>query len=75
MLFGWLYSSLETNIASELMGYSISKLLWDAIRDLFAIKTRANMIYYKREFVKMQKENLKIEEDLKATRIFRTTLL
>lgn len=65
MLLGWFYSSIETYIASKLIGNSTSKLLWEGIRDLFAVKTRANIIYYKREFVKMQKGNLKMKEYLK----------
>lgn len=48
------------------MGHSISKLLWNGIWDLFAVKTRANIIYYKRKFVKIQKTNLKMEEYLKS---------
>lgn len=66
MLLGWLYSSIKTNLASQLMGHSTSKLLWEGIRNFFAVKSRANIIYYKREFVKMQKGNLKMEEYLKT---------
>lgn len=51
ILLGWLYNSIETNVAAELIGYTTSKQLWEEIRDIYAVKTRSDVIYYKREFV------------------------
>lgn len=66
MLLGWLYNTIEPTVASELMGYDTSRKLWNATNELFGVKTRSNAVFYKREFAKMQKGNLKMEEYLKA---------
>ena len=47
------------------MGYETSKMIWKAIRDLFGVRNRSNIFYYKREFNKLQKGNIKMSEHLK----------
>lgn len=66
ILLGWLYNSMEPDVASEVMGFETSKSLWDAVKDLFGVKTRSNIVYYKREFQKMQKGELKMSDYLKT---------
>ncbi|KAL5538061.1 hypothetical protein UlMin_042271 [Ulmus minor] len=65
VLLGWLYNSIDIEVAFELIGYETSKLLWEAIRDLFGVRNRSNIVYYKREFNKLQKGNMKMSEYLK----------
>ncbi|KAI9178083.1 hypothetical protein LWI28_022537 [Acer negundo] len=66
ILLGWIYNSIDIDVASELMGYETSKQLWDAIRDLFGVKNRSNVVLYKREFNHLKKGNIKMGEYLKA---------
>ncbi|KAL5543220.1 hypothetical protein UlMin_010930 [Ulmus minor] len=65
VLLGWLYNSIDIEVASELIGYETSKLLWEAIRDLFGVRNISNIVYYKKEFNKLQKGNMKMSEYLK----------
>ena len=65
VLLGWLYKSIDIEVASELIGYETSKRLWEAIRDLFGVRNRSDIVYYKREFNKLQKRNMKMSEYLK----------
>ena len=53
-------------VASELISYETSILLWEAIRDLFEVRNRSNIVYYKSEFNKLQKESMKMSEYLKT---------
>lgn len=53
----------------------MSKKLWNAINDLFGVKTRSNIVFYKREFAKMQKGSMKMEDYLKAMKNFANNLL
>jgi hypothetical protein len=66
ILLGWIYNSIDIEVASELMGYETSKQLWEAIRDLFGLKNRSNIVYYKREFSKLQKGTMKMVDYLKS---------
>ncbi|KAI9182401.1 hypothetical protein LWI28_024967 [Acer negundo] len=66
ILLGWIYNSIDIDVATELMGYETSKQPWDAIRDLFGVKNRSNVVFYKREFNHLKKGNMKMGEYLKA---------
>ena len=50
ILLGWLYNSMEPDLAAEVMGNETSQELWEAVKSLFGIKTKSNIVYYKREF-------------------------
>ena len=62
ILLGWIHNSIDIEVASELLGYETSKKFWEAIRDLFGVRNRYNIVYHKREFNKLQKGNMKISE-------------
>lgn len=46
-LLGWIYNTIESTVALELMVYESSKQLWEAINDLFEIKRRSNIVFTK----------------------------
>src|SRR5262249_14099067 len=60
------YNTIEPTVAFELMGHETSQMLWNAINDLFGVKTRSNVIFYKREFAKMQKGTMSMEDYIKT---------
>ena len=66
ILLGWLYNSIDIEVAFELIRYETSKLLCEAIRDFFGVRNKSNIDYYKREFNKLQKGNIKMSEYLKT---------
>ena len=65
ILLGWLYNSINVEVASEVMGNETSKDLWDALKTLFGVQNRANVVFFKKEFRRMQKGGLKMSEYLK----------
>ena len=46
ILLGWLYDSIEVDIAAKVMGSETSKGLWDAVRDLFRVKNKSNLGFF-----------------------------
>ncbi|TXG48382.1 hypothetical protein EZV62_027676 [Acer yangbiense] len=68
ILLGWLYNSMEPDVASEVIGSETSKDLWESINTLFGLKTKSNIAYYKREFQKLQKGGMKMSDYLKAAK-------
>ncbi|EEF39494.1 conserved hypothetical protein [Ricinus communis] len=40
ILIGWLYNSIEPDVASKIMEYETSKDLLESIRDLFGVKSK-----------------------------------
>lgn len=64
LLLGWLYSTMSSDIASQLMRKSTSKELWDAVKELSGAHTRARVFYYKAELQKIRKGGMKMEEYL-----------
>ncbi|KAI9198964.1 hypothetical protein LWI28_025163 [Acer negundo] len=68
ILLGWLYNSIEPNVVSEVMCSETSKDLWDSIKDLFGIKTKSNIAYYKKEFQELKKGGMKMFDYLKMAK-------
>ncbi|KAK0581835.1 hypothetical protein LWI29_018538 [Acer saccharum] len=68
ILLGWLYNSMEPDVAFEVIGNETSKDLWESINTLFGLKTKSNIAYYKREFQKLQKRGMKMFDYLKAAK-------
>ncbi|KAI9198055.1 hypothetical protein LWI28_009229 [Acer negundo] len=68
ILLGWLYNSMEPDVASEVIKNETSKDLWESINTLFGLKTKSNIAYYKREFQKLQKGGMKMSNYLKAVK-------
>ncbi|KAK0599392.1 hypothetical protein LWI29_004859 [Acer saccharum] len=65
-LLGWLYNSIDVEVASEVIGNETSKDLWDALKTLFGVQTRSNVVFFKKECKRMQKGGLKMGEYLKT---------
>ncbi|KAI9162298.1 hypothetical protein LWI28_025886 [Acer negundo] len=57
-LLGWLYNSIDVEVAIEVIGNETSKDLWDALKTLFGVQTRLNVVFFKKEFKRMQKGDL-----------------
>ncbi|KAL5583388.1 hypothetical protein UlMin_015830 [Ulmus minor] len=68
ILLGWLYNSMEADLATEFMGSETSRELWESMKSLFGVKTKSNIVFYKREFQKLQKGGMKMAECLKTTK-------
>ncbi|TXG47047.1 hypothetical protein EZV62_026341 [Acer yangbiense] len=51
-----------------LLGCETSKDLWDSIKDLFGIKTKSNIAYYKKEFQELKKGGMKMSDYLKMAK-------
>ncbi|TXG47862.1 hypothetical protein EZV62_027156 [Acer yangbiense] len=68
ILLGWLYNSIEPDVVAEAMGSETSKDLWDSIKDLFGIKTKSNIAYYKKEFQELKKGGMKMSDYLKMAK-------
>lgn len=64
LLLGWLYSTMRTDIASQLMRNSTLKELWDAAKELSGAHTRSRIVYYKAELQKMREGGMKMEKYL-----------
>ncbi|KAL5563628.1 hypothetical protein UlMin_033375 [Ulmus minor] len=65
-LLGWLYNSINVEVASEVMGNESSEDLWKALETLFGVQTRSNIVFFKKEFRRMRKGGLKMSEYLKT---------
>ncbi|KZV34405.1 hypothetical protein F511_34028, partial [Dorcoceras hygrometricum] len=64
LLLGWLYSTMSSDIASQLMQKATSKELWDGAKELSGAQTRSRIVYYKAELQKTKKGGMKMEEYL-----------
>ncbi|KAK0577147.1 hypothetical protein LWI29_028615 [Acer saccharum] len=53
-------------LPQRLWGNETSKDLWDALKTLFGVQNRANVVFLKKEFRRMHKGGLKMSEYLKA---------
>ncbi|KAI9185156.1 hypothetical protein LWI28_004799 [Acer negundo] len=70
LLLGWLYSTMNPDIAFQLMKKSTSKELWDAAKELSDAHTKSRVIYYKGELQKTRKVGMKMEEYLNTIKAF-----
>ncbi|KAI5657553.1 hypothetical protein M9H77_26346 [Catharanthus roseus] len=69
LLLGWIYSTMSSEIASQLIRKSTLKELWDVAKELSCAHTRARVVYFKAELQKERKgecrwRNMKMEEYL-----------
>ncbi|KAK0589111.1 hypothetical protein LWI29_009809 [Acer saccharum] len=65
-LLGWLYNSIDIEVASKVIGNETSFDLWKALETLFGVQTRSNIVFFKKEFRRMQKGGMKMSEYLKT---------
>ncbi|KAI9185961.1 hypothetical protein LWI28_012373 [Acer negundo] len=70
LLLGWLYSTMNPDIASQLMKKSTSKELRGAAKELSGAHTKSRVIYYKGEYQKTRKVGMKIDEYLNTIKAF-----
>ena len=50
------------------MGSETSIELWEVVKSLFGVKTKSNIVYYKRKFQKLQKGGMKMVDYLKTAK-------
>ncbi|KAJ0043243.1 hypothetical protein Pint_19064 [Pistacia integerrima] len=74
LLLGWLYSTMNLDMASQLMQELTSKELWDAAKELSSAHTKSRVIYYKGELQKTRKGGMKMEEYLTTMKAFSDNL-
>nr|QWX09785.1 hydroxymethylglutaryl-CoA synthase [Pistacia terebinthus subsp. palaestina] len=74
LLLGWLYSTMNPDIASQLMQKLTSKELWDAAKELSGAHTKSRVIFYKGELQKTRKGRMKMEEYLTTMKAFSDNL-
>ncbi|TXG63389.1 hypothetical protein EZV62_010383 [Acer yangbiense] len=66
LLLRWLYNSMTADIASQIIGHETSQSLWKDAQELTDAHSKANVIFYKREFQNLQKGSMKIDQYLKS---------
>ncbi|XP_038904869.1 uncharacterized protein LOC120091100 [Benincasa hispida] len=64
LLLGWLYNLMSQDVATQMMGFQISKDLWEAVQELVGIQSMAETNYLKRLFQQTCKGALKMGEYL-----------
>ncbi|MDV3187722.1 MAG: hypothetical protein Q8836_02390 [Sweet potato little leaf phytoplasma] len=65
LLLGWLYNSMTSEVATQVMGYENAKDLWDAIQSLFGIQSRAEEDFLRQTFQQTRKGNSKMIDYLR----------
>ncbi|KAI4297258.1 hypothetical protein L6164_037153 [Bauhinia variegata] len=64
LLLGWLFNSMTSDIATQLLHCETSQQLWEAVQGLVGAHTRSKITLLKIEFHRTRKGGLKIEEYL-----------
>lgn len=64
LLPDFLYNSMTSDVATQVMGYESAKDLWDAIQELFEIQSCVEEEYLRRVFQTTRKGSLNMEEYL-----------
>lgn len=64
LLLGWLYNSINLDIAAQFIDCKSSQELWKGIEDMAGAQTRAKQLWYKNELHRTRKGSLKMEEYL-----------
>lgn len=65
LLLGWLYNSMTSDVATQVMGFQTSKDLWEVVQNLFGVQSRAEENYLKQVFQQTRKNALKMTDYLK----------
>ena len=69
LLLGWIYNSMVPDVALQLMGFNTAKDLWEAIQNLFGIKSRAEEYFLRHTFQTTREGNYKMEDYLRIMKI------
>lgn len=64
ILLGWLYSTVTTKIATQLIDCKSSQELWSQIQELVGANTKSKIMWYKSEIQRTRKGSLKMQEYL-----------
>ncbi|KAA0057475.1 uncharacterized protein E5676_scaffold216G001590 [Cucumis melo var. makuwa] len=69
LLLGLIYNSMVPDVALQLMGFNTAKDLWEAIQNLFGIKSRAEEYFLRHTFQTTREGNYKMEDYLRIMKI------
>lgn len=75
LLLGWIYNTLTSEIASQLIGSKTSNELWIAVRSLAGAHTRSRVTLLKGELHRTRKGSLKMTEYLSKMKLIFNNLL
>ncbi|KAK0586960.1 hypothetical protein LWI29_015268 [Acer saccharum] len=63
-LLWWLYQAMTLGIASQVMGKPSTKVLWDALVELYGVQSRSRENYYRQMLQQTRKGSMKMDEYL-----------
>lgn len=75
LLLGWLYNTMSTELALQVLRCKTSQELWNAIKELSETQTRSRITLYKGELQRLRKGNLKMDEYLRKIKELADNLL
>lgn len=55
LILGWLYNSMTTEVATQVMGYENAEDLWHVIQELFRVQLRAEEDFLRQVFQQARK--------------------
>lgn len=64
LLLGWLYSSINLKVATQLINYKTRRGQWCSIGEMVGAATKAKELWYKGELQRTRKGSMKMEEHM-----------
>ncbi|XP_010255665.1 PREDICTED: uncharacterized protein LOC104596285 [Nelumbo nucifera] len=68
-LLSWILSSLTKGVLAQVIGYTTSKSVWDALARLFASRSQACIMQLRFELIHLKKTNLSMVDYLQKARL------